>query len=564
LSAEAIIGIIPPFAGSEPNEVRVTLRIQIAQLNFLVGDIEGNTEKLLSTARAARGRADAVIFPELTLTGYPPEDLLLRSDFIARVEQALQRILDEAHGVHLIFGYPLRRDGQLYNLAGVVRDGELIAEYRKQMLPNYSVFDEKRYFSPGSEAVLFPLNGVQVGLSVCEDIWEPQPMAQAVATGAELILNLNASPFHTGKAPEREQLVQERARQHGVPVVYANLVGGQDELVFDGGSCVADGQGALVRRLAFYEESIALVEFETGDRLRPLPGEVAARLSEEEAVYGALVLGVRDYVCKNGFNGAILGLSGGIDSALTLAVAVDALGANQVEVVMMPSRYTADMSNEDAAEQARILGVEHRTIPIEPAFKAFLGMLEPEFAGRPADVTEENIQARCRGVILMAISNKKGRILLTTGNKSEMSVGYATLYGDMAGGFAPIKDVPKLLVYRLCEYRNRLSPVIPQRVIERPPSAELAPGQKDSDSLPDYAVLDPVLERYVEQDQSPTQIIAAGFEAALVERVVGMVDRNEYKRRQAPPGIKITRRAYGRDRRYPLTRGYWTPLESER
>jgi NAD+ synthase (glutamine-hydrolysing) len=327
---------------------------------------------------------------------------------------------------------------------------------------------------------------------------------------------------------------------------------------------VADGQGELVRRLAFYEEAIALVEFETGDRLRPLPGEVAAILSEEEAVYGALVLGVRDYVCKNGFNGAILGLSGGIDSALTLAVAVDALGANQVEVVMMPSRYTADMSNEDAAEQARILGVEHRTIPIEPAFNAFLGMLEPEFAGRPADVTEENIQARCRGVILMAISNKKGRILLTTGNKSEMSVGYATLYGDMAGGFAPIKDVPKLLVYRLCEYRNRLSPVIPQRVIERPPSAELAPGQKDSDSLPDYAVLDPVLERYVEQDQSPTQIIAAGFEAALVERVVGMVDRNEYKRRQAPPGIKITRRAYGRDRRYPLTRGYWTPLESER
>ncbi|MBT2968562.1 MAG: NAD+ synthase [Candidatus Thiodiazotropha sp. (ex Ctena orbiculata)] len=526
------------------------LKLVIAQLNFLVGDIEGNAQLIIDEARAQVGRADAIVFPELAITGYPPEDLLLRSHFIQRVELAVAQILSRVRGIHLVVGYPRRRDGRLYNVAGVWRDGEVLVEYEKHKLPNYSVFDEKRYFSPGREAVTFDLNGVRIGLTVCEDIWEVEPAAMSRAAGAQLLLNINASPFHIGKAPEREELVQSRARENNIPILYVNLVGGQDELVFDGGSFVVDAEGELAERLPFFTATSKIVDLSPGgnetSRITPL-------MSEEERVYRALVTGVRDYVRKNGFNGAIIGLSGGVDSALTLAIAVDALGADQVEVVMMPSRYTAEMSNQDAIAEAELLGVAYRSIPIEPAFNAFLEMLAEEFAGRPVDVTEENIQARCRGIILMAISNKKGRILLTTGNKSEMSVGYATLYGDMAGGFAPIKDVPKTLVYRLCRYRNSIAEVIPERVLERPPSAELAPDQKDSDSLPDYAVLDQTLERYVEQDQSVTEIVAAGFEERTVLRVIGMVDRNEYKRRQAPPGIKITRRAYGRDRRYPLT-----------
>ena len=532
----------------------MNLTIQIAQLDLLVGDVEGNARRVIEAA--GRARADAIVFPELTLTGYPPEDLLLRDDFIERVELALRQVREAAPRIHLILGYPSRHQGRLYNTAGVLYAGETLVEYHKQKLPNYSVFDEKRYFTPGHSAGLFSLRGVPVGLTICEDIWTEQPAAMARGAGARLLLNLNASPFHTGKAPEREELVGRRAREQAMPIVYANLVGGQDELVFDGGSFVVDGAGELTQRLPYYQEAEVPVVFEvSGETLRPLPGELGPPPDELEAIYRTLVLGIRDYVQKNGFNGAILGLSGGIDSALTLALAVDALGPEQVEVVLMPSRYTAPMSIEDAVAEAEALGVEYRTLSIEPAYRAFLEILEEEFAGLPADVTEENIQARCRGILLMAISNKKGRILLTTGNKSEMSVGYATLYGDMAGGFAPIKDVPKTLVYRLSEYRNGLSPVIPRRVLERPPSAELAPGQQDSDSLPDYAILDPILERYVEQDQSPGQIVAAGFDAGTVARVVRLVDRNEYKRRQAPPGIKITRRAYGRDRRYPLTRG---------
>ncbi|MES9990531.1 MAG: NAD+ synthase [Candidatus Thiodiazotropha sp.] len=526
------------------------LRIAVAQLNFLVGDIEGNAQRIIDEARIQVGKADAIVFPELAITGYPPEDLLLRDHFIQRVELAVAHIMSRVRGIHLVVGYPRRRDGKLYNVAGVWRDGEVVVEYEKHKLPNYSVFDEKRYFAPGREAATFDLNGVRIGLTVCEDIWEVEPAAMSRAAGAQLLLNINASPFHIGKAPEREELVQNRALENRFPIIYANLVGGQDELVFDGGSFLVDGKGELIERLPFFSETIktfnlSRVDAETS-RITPL-------MSEEERVYQALVIGVRDYVRKNGFNGAIIGLSGGVDSALTLAIAVDALGAEQVEVVMMPSRYTSDMSNQDAIAEAELLGVAYRSIPIEPAFDAFLEMLADEFAGRPVDVTEENIQARCRGIILMAISNKKGRILLTTGNKSEMSVGYATLYGDMAGGFAPIKDVPKTLVYRLCHYRNSLTEVIPKRVLERPPSAELAADQKDSDSLPDYAVLDRILERYVELDQPVTEIVAAGFDEPTVLRVIGMVDRNEYKRRQAPPGIKITRRAYGRDRRYPLT-----------
>ena len=536
----------------------MTLRVYLAQLNLLVGDIEGNAERVIATAVTARddSRADVVVFPELTLTGYPPEDLVLRPELDRRVDEALRHIAATVADIDVVLGYPAVRDGKRYNAAGVLRAGTVVAEYHKALLPNYSVFDEKRYFEPGGEPCIVNIKGVPVGLTVCEDIWFAEPAARAAAAGAQLLLNLNASPFHKGKAPEREELVAKRARETGLPIVYVNLVGGQDELVFDGGSFVMDRTGALACRAPFFVEDGTLVEFSGDNPLRPACGTVAPPADDLQAVYQALVLGVRDYVRKNGFQGAVLGLSGGIDSALTLTLAVDALGAGAVEVVLMPSRYTADMSNEDAALQAERLGVKYRSIPIEPAFNAFLGMLAEEFRGLPMDVTEENIQARCRGIILMAISNKTGRMLLTTGNKSEMSVGYATLYGDMAGGFAPLKDVPKTLVYRLAEWRNRDGEVIPQRVIVRAPSAELRPDQKDTDSLPDYGVLDAILERYVEQDQSRDEIVAAGFDTALVDRVTRLVDRNEYKRRQAPPGVKITRRAFGRDRRYPITNGF--------
>lgn len=537
----------------------VSLKISLAQINLKVGDIPGNASRILEAARIARDvqQADAVIFPELTLTGYPPEDLLLRPEFIARVESELARICSDCAGIDLILGYPRCQDGKLYNAAGVIRDGEIIAEYFKTLLPNYSVFDEKRYFEAGEGSCVVELKGIPVGITICEDIWYKTPAVQAAEAGAKLLLNLNASPFHSGKVPEREVLLRKRAQESGLPIVYLNLVGGQDELVFDGGSFVVNSAGELVQRAGFFQEQQPVVAFSLQQgRLEPVAGEIAATLSEEAAIYQALVIGVRDYVHKNNFKGAILGLSGGIDSALTLAVAVDALGADQVEVVLMPSRYTADMSNADAIRQAETLGVRHHTIPIEPAFKTFLEMLQETFAGTKPDTTEENIQARCRGILLMALSNKSGKILLTTGNKSEMSVGYATLYGDMAGGFAPIKDVPKLWVYRLARYRNRDGEVIPERVIERPPSAELAPDQKDSDSLPPYGILDVILELYVEQDKGLEEIVALGYSEAEVRRVLLLVDRNEYKRRQAPPGVKITQRAFGRDRRYPLTNGF--------
>lgn len=536
----------------------VTLRIYLAQLDFLVGDIEGNADRVISVADEAKNqfRADLVLFPELTLTGYPPEDLLLRPALDRRVSAALDKITKTVSGIDLVLGYPAIHNGLRKNTAGLIRDGILAAEYHKALLPNYSVFDEKRYFEPGGAPCVFEVKGVSVGITICEDIWYAEPAARAQANGAELLLNLNASPFHRGKAPERELLVAKRARETGLPIIYLNLVGGQDELVFDGGSFVMDGKGQLACRAPFFEENGSIAEFTGQGRPIPKCSEVAASGDELQAIYRALVLGVRDYVRKNGFKGAVLGLSGGIDSALTLALAVDALGADAVEVVMMPSRYTADISNADAIKQAENLGVRYRSIPIEPAFTAFLDMLADEFEGLPTDATEENIQARCRGIVLMSISNKSGRMLLTTGNKSEMSVGYATLYGDMAGGFAPLKDVPKTLVFRLAKWRNRGGETIPQRVIDRPPSAELRPDQKDTDSLPPYDVLDAILERYIENDQSVGEIIAEGFDEQLVQRVTRMVDRNEYKRRQAPPGVKITRRAFGRDRRYPITSGF--------
>lgn len=538
----------------------MSCRIQIAQLNLLVGDVAGNTERVIAVAAEAQASgAHLVVFPELTLTGYPPEDLLLRPELMERVRSALGRIQREtalrSPGLALVLGYPCAAVGGLYNVAGVIRDGTILAEYAKQQLPNYSVFDEKRYFQPGATAVVFAHRGLRVGLSVCEDIWQEGPSAQAAEAGAQVLININASPFHAGKAAEREALLARRAAEHGLPILYVNLVGGQDELVFDGGSLVMDREGRVAARAPRFEECLLSVDLgPTGAPLGSL--EFDEGIGEEAATYRALVMGVRDYVRKNGFSGAVLGLSGGLDSALTLAIAVDALGAGQVEGVLMPSRYTAAMSTEDALEQARNQGVQTRIIPIEPAFQAFLDMLAPAFAGLAPDVTEENIQARCRGVILMALANKRDRILLTTGNKSELAVGYSTLYGDMAGGFAPIKDVPKTLVYRLARYRNGLDPVIPERVLTREPSAELRPDQRDSDSLPPYEVLDPILRLYMEEDRDVDSIVAQGFEESLVRRVARLVDRSEYKRRQAAPGVRISGRAFGRDRRYPITSGF--------
>ncbi|GAB6048483.1 NAD+ synthase [Methyloparacoccus murrellii] len=539
----------------------MTLRIVIAQLDFMVGDVAGNARRIRETAAEARDRlgAQAVVFPELTLSGYPPEDLVLRRDFLTAVEVALDELARDIDGITAIVGFPEAADDGIYNSAAVLGEGAIRRIYRKQRLPNYGVFDEKRYFQAGSAPCVFPLAGVPVGLTICEDIWQPGPVEQAAAAGARLVLNLNASPYQAGKLRDREAVVRARVSAAGVPLVYVNLIGGQDELVFDGASFVMDRQGRIVAHAPEFGETLLAVTFAAGDdgrTVEPRPGPVTPPLPDDAGIYRALLTGIRDYVRKNRFQGAVLGLSGGIDSALTLALAADALGPERVEALLMPSRYTADMSNEDAVRQAEALGCRHHVIPIEPAFAAFMDMLAPSFAGLPPDTTEENIQARCRGILLMAFSNKTGKILLTTGNKSEMSVGYATLYGDMAGGFAPLKDVPKMLVYRLAEYRNSLSPVIPRRVIERPPSAELRPDQKDEDSLPPYPVLDAILERYIERDESVAEIIAAGYPAHEVVRVARMVDRNEYKRRQAPPGVKISRRAFGRDRRYPMTHGF--------
>jgi NAD+ synthase (glutamine-hydrolysing) len=535
------------------------LRLAIAQLNLLVGEVPGNAERIIATARRARDelRAHAVVFPELALTGYPPEDLLLRPALMVLVEEGLRRIEHDARGIDVIVGHPRLEHGRLFNSVSLLRDGRLFAGYDKQLLPNYSVFDEKRYFVPGTGPCVVEIAGTPVGLTVCEDIWQPDPVRQAVDAGARLIVTVNASPYNMGKAGEREEVAQARVRETGAALVYVNQVGGQDELVFDGGSFVMDCGGSVSQRCAAFVEELAVVEFaREGEHMVPQSPSLPPPMDVEEEVYRALVLGVRDYVDKNRFPGVVIGLSGGVDSALTLCIAVDALGPERVEALMMPSRYTAIMSLEDAAAQARALGVTYHVVPIEPMFEAFMGQLRDEFRGRGRDVTEENIQARVRGTLLMAVSNKTGKMVLTTGNKSEMAVGYATLYGDMVGGYGAIKDVFKTMVYRLAEYRNGIAPVIPRRVIERPPSAELAPDQKDTDSLPPYEVLDPILERYVERDQSPEAIIAAGFDAATVRRVAAMVDRNEYKRRQAAPGVRITRRAFGRDRRYPITSGY--------
>ena len=533
------------------------LRIALAQLNLLVGDIPGNAERLAQAAETARDHhgADLILFPELSLTGYPPEDLLLRPSLAGRVQAGITRLL-AVPGITLVVGLPEATPAGLRNAAWVLRDGEVLGRYHKHCLPNHEVFDERRYFVPGDAPLVFSQQGVRVGVTLCEDIWHESPAAAARAAGAELLLNLNASPFHAGKPTERLAVVTERARANQLPVAYCNLVGGQDELVFDGASFALQADGQVAAQLPAFTESLSVVEFADG---RWLSSEVVALPDHEASVYQALVLAVRDYVTKSGFKGVVLGLSGGIDSALTLAVAVDALGADRVRAVMMPYRYTADISLEDAEAEARTLGVHYSVLGIAPMVEAFTDTLADTFAGLGKDKTEENLQARSRGVLLMAISNKLGYLVLTTGNKSEMSVGYATLYGDMAGGFDVLKDVPKTLVFRLCEWRNAQSPErppIPQRVIDRPPSAELAPDQKDEDSLPPYPVLDEILRRYVECDESASDIIAAGFEAEVVQRVLRLVDLNEYKRRQAAIGPRITRRGFGKDRRYPIVNGW--------
>lgn len=531
-----------------------TLRVVMAQLNLCVGDTAGNVAKVAAAINQAKDdfAADIILFPELTLTGYPPEDLLLHPGYLQDVDTALHQLVATVSGIDVVIGHPEKTAAGLYNSASYIREAKIIATYRKQSLPNYSVFDEERYFLAANETTLVEVKGIKVALSICEDLWHSGPMDNAMQSGAQLMLNLNASPYHVGKQHEREKALQLRAKG-AAPVVYVNLVGGQDELVFDGGSFVVDAEGRVTQRADSFLEGLYLVEFDLTSGVKLLPAQYADIRDDQANIYNAIVLGLRDYVQKTGFHGVVIGLSGGVDSALTLALAVDALGSDQVEAVMMPFKYTSEISLIDARQQAETLGVKYTEIPIEALYDAFMASLAEEFTGRVADTTEENLQARIRGVLLMAISNKKNKLVLPTGNKSEMAVGYATLYGDMVGGFAPIKDVMKTTVYRLCRYRNNLSPVIPERVLERPPSAELAPDQLDSDSLPSYDQLDTIVAMFVEQDADLETITAAGFDPNMVQRVINMITRNEYKRRQAAPGVRITQRAFGRDRRYPIT-----------
>ncbi|WP_432324926.1 NAD+ synthase [Yersinia enterocolitica] len=531
------------------------LSIALAQLNWLVGDIEGNTERMLQTLHEQqKAGADLVMFSELALSGYPPEDLLYRDDFYQRCEAQLDRLQAATQQTAVLVGHPWREEGNLYNALSLFADGKLLGRYFKQQLPNYGVFDEKRYFSAGHDTCVVELKGYRLGLLICEDLWFDGPVDAVKAARAEIVLSINASPYNREKPYIRKTLMAAHCQRTGLPLVYLNQIGGQDELIFDGCSKVFDAAGNMTHRLAAFAEQTTLLQFNECEVV-PMMAPVA-ELPPLAQVYEALVLAVRDYVTKNGFNGAVLGLSGGIDSALTLAIAVDALGKDKVQALMMPFRYTADISIADAKEEAEILGIEFDVLSIEPMFDAFMGQLSPMFAGTARDTTEENLQARCRGVVLMALSNKRRSIVLTTGNKSEMAVGYATLYGDMAGGFDVLKDVPKTLVFKLSEYRNTVSYVIPQRVITRPPSAELAPDQKDEDSLPPYDILDAILEGYVEQDKSVADLVAEGFDETIVRKVIRLVDINEYKRRQSAVGPRITARNFGKDRRYPITSGF--------
>ena len=535
------------------------MKIAIAQLNYTVGDIDGNTLKIIEAATRAREKgASLLLTTELAISGYSPEDLLLRDDFYDACAQALTVLAHKTQDITLVVGHPHRHNDKHYNAASVLRSGKIATTYLKRKLPNYNVFDEERYFDSSDTPCVFEHEGLRIGVNICADVWEEPSAIAARQAGAQLLLVLNASPYHMNKQQSRYEVVRDRAAETGLPVIYANQVGGQDELVFDGASFAMDAAGKLTHQLPSFMEALEFIDIADGS-LRP--GKIAPPQSLEAEVYQALVMGVRDYVNKNGFPGVLLGLSGGIDSALTLAVAADALGPERVKAVMMPSQYTAGMSREDACAEAEALKVRYVEIAIKPIFDMFQQTLAGEFKGLKEDTTEENLQSRIRGVLLMAMSNKTGAIVLTTGNKSEMGTGYATLYGDMAGGFGVLKDINKLMVYRLSNYRNTLSPVIPQRVIDRPPSAELRPDQKDQDSLPPYDTLDAIIEAYVENDQSPRDIIAAGFARADVERVVKLIRISEYKRRQSPVGIRITARGFGKDWRYPITNKFRPPFD---
>ena len=540
----------------------MTLRIALAQFDFPVGAVHANAERIAAMIAEARDEygAHLVVFPELAISGYPPEDLLLRPSFLADCEAAIRQVAEAARGIVAVVGWPESAGAVVYNAASVLRDGALAHTYRKRELPNYAVFDERRYFArdPDGETCVFEVAGVPVGLLICEDVWFPEPLADTVAAGARVVVVPNASPFEQDKHVQRDCLLEERAREHGVGIAYLNLVGGQDALVFDGASVLADGDGRVHPAASAFVEQWLVADYDAqARRFLPLQWQEDGDESREALTWRALVRGLQDYCRKNGFDRVWLGLSGGIDSALVLAIAVDALGADRVTAVRLPSRYTADLSNDLAAEQCAEQGVRLLTIPIEAPFQGFLDALAEPFAGRDPDVAEENLQSRCRGTLLMALANKFGGLLLTTGNKSEYAVGYATIYGDMCGGYAPLKDVYKTEVYRLARWRNTVGdPVIPMGVIERPPSAELRPNQTDQDSLPPYDVLDAILLRHVDQEQSREEIVAAGFDAATVDKVLRLVRISEWKRHQAAPGPKVSRRAFGRERRYPISNGY--------
>ena len=533
------------------------ISIGIVQENPIVGDIEGNLQLAIDAIDklSKQSSPDIFLFTEMFITGYPPEDLILRDDLLDAAYEAVEKLCEIKPESFIVIGYPKKEGDSIFNCAGVLRNKSVITEYKKQELPNYEVFDEKRYFQPGKGPGIFEVNGLRVGLSVCEDIWHENVIKQLHEKKTDLILNINASPFHLDKIKERKTLISGHAIDYSLPIVYANQVGGQDELVFDGTSMAMDGEGQQILQLEKFKEDYKIVNF-TSDQEGKLSSEKREEIPEDkelEEVYKALVLGAKDYIQKNNFPGVLIGSSGGIDSALTAAIAADAIGPEKVRTFMLPFKFTSDMSVEDSEKLAVNLGIKHSVIPIGDIYESFADSLEDEFSGLEPDITEENLQSRCRGVILMALSNKSGELVLTTGNKSETAVGYSTLYGDTAGGFGVLKDVPKTLVYELSRYRNTISHVIPDRIIDRPPSAELAPDQQDSDSLPDYAILDKIIELYVEQDKSKVEIEESGIDKSMVDRVIRLIDLSEYKRRQAPLGVKITSRGFGKDRRYPIT-----------
>ena len=534
------------------------LKIVMGQLNFLVGDIKENAKLMLKKATYAKKilNADMIVFPELALTSYPPEDLLFRDGLYTKVHQALKYMQQSMpEDIAIIFGLPEKKDHYFYNQAVCLYQKKILTTYTKQELPNYKVFDEKRYFTPKNESCIFDFKNFKIGLLICEDIWYPDPIREAKKAGAEFIININASPFNIRQAQTRKNLLSVHAHHNKLPILYVNLVGGQDELVFDGGSFVIDANATIAAQAPYFKESLLpiVLEKSSSNKISVISQWSPDTPTTHEKIYQALVLGLRDYVHKNGFKGVLLGLSGGIDSALACTIAVDALGAENVLGVLLPSQYTAEMSIDDAMSQVKALKIQNVKLSIQPMFESILATLKPVFNHKSPTTVEENIQARCRGLLLMALSNEKGLMTLTTSNKSESAVGYTTLYGDMCGGLAILKDVSKTLIYELARYRNEISPVIPERVITRPPSAELRENQKDEDSLPPYEILDQIIERYVEQDQSIDDICKAGFDRTMVKHIVKLIHQNEYKRRQSAPGIRVTQRAFGKDRRYPIT-----------